>query len=104
MKSLGRSLLISSALVGPFVVLVWANRRTFPEAFPFPLFAFMSVHALLIVLLLTPTLERLRAERRLGALKAGHWAGLVLGAFLVVGYVGTVMDQLPCFMGVPNCD
>ena len=31
--------------------------------FPFVLFTFMSLHSLLIVLLLTPALRRLRAEK-----------------------------------------
>ena len=103
-KSFGSSLLISSGLVGPFVVLQSINRRTFHEDFPLVLFAFMAVHSLLIVLLLTPPLRSLRAEASLSALKPGHWAGLLLGCFLAVGYVGVVMDQLPCFLGVLNCD
>ena len=40
----------------------------------------------------------------LRALKLGHWAGLVLSAFLACAYVDVVIDQLPCFLGVPNCD
>lgn len=103
-KPLGRSLLISSSLVGPFVVLQLVNRRTFHEDFPFVLFAFMFLHSLFIVLLLTPALRRLRAEGHLRALTLGHWTGLVLAAFLMFGYAEVVVDQLPCFLGVPNCD
>jgi len=103
-KSLGSSLLISSGLVGPFIVLQWVNRRTFQQDFPFVLFVFMLLHSLLIVLVVTPALRRLRAEDSLSALKLSHWAGLLLGVFLAVGYVRLVMDQLPCFLGVPNCD
>jgi hypothetical protein len=103
-KSFGGSLLISSGLVLPFMVLQWVNRRTFHEEFPFVLFAFMSLQSLFIVLLLSPPLRRLRANGSLRALKPGHWAGLLLGVFLAVGYVNGVIDQLPCFLGVPNCD
>jgi hypothetical protein len=103
-KPFGSSLLISSSLVGPFVVLQLVNRRTFHEDFPLVLFAFMFLHSLLIVLLLTPALRRLRAEGDLRALKLGHWTGLVLAAFLMFGYAELVVDQLPCFLGVPNCD
>ncbi len=104
LKSFVTSLLISSTLVAPFVVLQWVNRRTFHEDFPFVLFTFMSLHSLFIVLLLTPALRRLRSERNLRALKLGHWAGLVLSAFLIFAYADVVVDQLPCFLGVPNCD
>jgi hypothetical protein len=98
------SLMISAALVVPFIVLQWINRRTFHEDFPFVLFTFMSLHALFIVLLLTPALQRLRAERSLRALRLGHWVGLLLGVLLVYVYANVVIDQLPCFLGVPNCD
>jgi len=103
-KPCGSSLLISSSLVGPFVVLQLVNRRTLHEDFPLVLFAFMFLHSLLIVLVLTPALRRLRAEGHLRALKLGHWTGLVLAAFLILGYAELVVDQLPCFLGVPNCD
>jgi hypothetical protein len=102
--SLVTSLLISLALVVPFILLQWVNRRAFNEDFPFVLFTFMSLHSLLIVLLLTPALRRLRAERHLRALKFGHWAGLAVSAVLISVYVNVVVDQLPCFLGVPNCD
>ena len=104
LKSFVASLLISATLVAPFIVLQWVNRRTFHEDFPFVLFTFMSLHSLFIVLLLTPALQRLQAERSLRALKLGHWVGLLVGAFLVYVYANVVIDQLPCFLGVPNCD
>ena len=104
LKPFVTSLLISSTLVAPFVVLQLLNRRAFREDFPFVLFTFMSLHTLFIVLLLVPALRRLRSERNLRALKLGHWAGLVLSAFLAFAYVDVVIDQLPCFLGVPNCD
>jgi len=104
LKSFVTSLLISSTLVAPFIVLQWVNRRAFHEGFPFVLFTFMSLHALFIVLSLTPALRHLRAERSFRALKLGHWAGLLLGAFLGYVYANVVVDQLPCFLGVLNCD
>lgn len=104
LKSFGASLLISAALVTPFVVLELINHRTFHEGFPYALFAFMWLHSLVIVLLLTPALRRLRAEKSFRALGLGHWTGVLLGVVLVFVYVNVVIDQLPCFLGVPNCD
>ena len=104
LRSFVMSLLISLTFVVPFIVLQWVNRRAFHDDFPFVLFTFMSLHSLLIVLLLTPALRRLRSERHLRALKLGHWAGLVVSAVLISAYVNVVVDQLPCFLGVPNCD
>jgi len=104
LKCFVASLLIGAALVAPFIVLQWVNRRTFHEDFPFLLFTFMSLHSLLIVLLLAPPLHRIYAERSHRALKTGHWVSILLGLFLVYVYVNVVIDQLPCFLGVPNCD
>jgi hypothetical protein len=104
LKSFRAPLLISAILVVPFFVLEWMNNRTLHEDFPFVLFVFMSLHSLFIVLLVTPALQCLRAERSLRALKPGHWVGLFLGVFLVYLYTNVVIDQLPCFLGVPNCD
>ena len=104
LKSFVTSLLISASLVAPFIVLQLVNRIAFYEDFPFVLFTFMSLHSLFIVLLATPALRRLRSEGNLRALKSGHWAGLALSAFLIFVYGGVVIDQLPCFLGVPNCD
>jgi hypothetical protein len=98
------SLAISATLVVPLFALEWWNRREFHEEFPLLLFTFMSVHSLLIVLAAAPVVGRLRTERNLRALRFGHWAGLVVSAFLAVVYAGVVIDQLPCFLGVPNCD
>lgn len=104
LKSLVAPLLISATLVAPFIVLQWVNRRTLHEDFPFVLFTFMSLHSLFIVLLMTPALRCLRLERSLRALKLGHWARLLLGTLLVYAYADVVIDQFPCFLGVPNCD
>jgi hypothetical protein len=104
LRSVCTSLLISSTLVVPFIVLQWVNRRAFHENFPFVLFTFMSLHSLFIVVLLTPALRRLRSEQDLRPLTLGHWAGLVLSAVLILAYADVVIDQLPCFLGVPNCD
>lgn len=98
------SVLIGSALVVPFIVLQWLNRRAFHEDFPFALFIFMSLHSLFIVLSLRPVARRLRSQRSLIALTPGHWAGLALSAVLALLYLNVVIDQFPCFIGVPNCD
>ena len=102
--SLMNRVLIGAMLVAPFMVLQSVNRRAFGEEFPFALFVFMSLTSAGIVLALTPGLRRLRSERRLAALTLGHWAGLVAAALLVCVYAAVVLDQLPCFLGVPNCD
>src|SRR5262245_50209101 len=100
MKALGIPIGIAAALVAPFVALQLINRRLLHEDFPYVLFAFMSVMALGIVFLLRPAVRHLRTQGSLKALTPGHWAGVLVAGVLVVAYVGGVIDQLPCFMGV----
>jgi hypothetical protein len=103
-KYFGITLLLAATLVAPFIAVELVSRRAYHEDFPFVLFTFMSLHALLIAVLMTPALRRLVAERSLRALGPRQWAGLALGVFLIVVYANVVIDQLPCFLGVPNCD
>ena len=69
--SLGVTLLASTALVVPFLALELIARRACAEDFPTVLFAFMSIHAFLIVVTLGPTLRQLCAER--GISNLGGW-------------------------------
>ena len=97
-------LLTTALVVAPFAVLQWLNRRAFREDFPIVLFTFMALNALLVVLASMPALRRLRSERNLKTLHFGHWAGVALSALLAIVYLNVVIDQLPCFLGAPNCD
>ena len=103
-RSLAGPILAGAALVLPFAAMQLINRRVFDEGFPFVLFAFMSAHALAIAFLMTPALRQRRAGKPLSGLHLSHWARLALGAILVYAYVGVIADQMPCFLGVPNCD
>ena len=102
--SLVVTLLASTALVVPFLALELIARRACAEEFPTVLFAFLSIHAFLIVVTLGPALRQLRAGRRISNLGPGGWAGLLIGILLVLVYVNLLIDQWPCFMGIPNCD
>ena len=90
--------LISSGLVVPFVVLEWMNRQEFPV----PLFGFMWIMPLAFILILTPLVRDIRAGTAINPLKLSvRIVFLVLIAGL---WVSLVNDQMPCFLGVPNCD
>jgi len=98
------TLLASTALVVPFLALELIARRACAEEFPTVLFVFLSIHAFLIVVTLVPALRQLCAKRGISNLGPGGWAGLIIGLLLVLVYVNLLIDQWPCFIGVPNCD
>jgi hypothetical protein len=96
--------LISAALVLPLMILEWVNRRAFHEGFPIPLFTTLWLLLVVFMLILRPILRNVRAgNRSMGnplilALKV---VILLLIAWL---WISILMDQMPCFLGVPSCD
>ena len=96
MRNLKLAALISTCLLLPFIVLEWINRQQFAEGFPIPLFAAMWLLAAASIFVLLPVMRTRSA--------AGLIARVVVGVCVAWLWVALVQDQLPCFLGVPNCD
>lgn len=97
-------LLTSIFLVLPFVILELVNRREFNETFPFQLFGFMWLVALMFGFALTAWLGELRkGEKTAGAIFVRLLLLVVIG-LCVWALTSLLIDQWPCFLGVPNCD
>jgi hypothetical protein len=90
--------IIASLLVLPLVALELVNRRSAGESFPFPLFAILWVLPFIFILTLS---SLVRAPRSVSVILLARIGVLVLVA---VVWIFAVVDQLPCFLGVPNCD
>jgi hypothetical protein len=88
--------LLAFVLVLPFMVLEVINRRSFDEGFPFPLFGSLWLLTLAFLLVLGSLARAVSPGRSLLAV-----VSLIVIAWL---WGGIVLDQLPCFLGVPNCD
>ena len=96
--------IISLLLVLPFVILELKNRRSYNEGFPVPLFGLMWLLPLLFMLTLMPIVRNLRAENG-SAVKLRSLLPRVVFLCLVAWlWTSLLLDQLPCFLGVPNCD
>jgi hypothetical protein len=96
--------IISSILVAPFMVLEFVNRRHFHESFPVPLLSLLWLLPVVFVLILRPVVRNVRAGK---GIKAYPISFLLAVIFLVLTawiWVGTILDQMPCFLGIPNCD
>lgn len=97
----------SSLLVVPFMILEFVNRRTFsefPQSFPIPLFVTMWLLAFAFVYVLTRMMRGESARAKLVPAVAARLLGIVVLGFIAYAWVGLVIDQMPCFLGVPNCD
>jgi len=103
-RNLKTPAIVASLLVLPFMILELVNRRGFNDGFPVPLFFLMWLLPVAFVAILMPILRSLPAGNRnmQSALSLlPRIALLILIAWL---WVGLTLDQMPCFLGVPNCD
>jgi hypothetical protein len=94
------------------MIMELVNRQSFrtsgKESFPFPLFGFLWFFSMLIVLSGMVILRNVRNLRREGNKRLAKLVFLLLGAVLLVSTVWAcgawMIDQMPCFLGVPICD
>lgn len=97
--------LISLLLVLPFMILELVNRRNFNEGFPIVLFVIMWLLPVLFLLTGMPIVRNLRrAGNSILANPILLLIRVVFLALLVWMWFGILIDQMPCFLGVPNCD
>lgn len=95
---------VGFALVLPFIILEAINTRGFDQGFPVALFAILWLLPMAFFFVVMPIVRNARAENSIFADPASlvlSVAGLVLIAW---AWGSIVADQLPCFLGVPNCD
>lgn len=102
LRRLGTAAVASAATVLPFGILESMNRRGLPDAFPVALFVFLWLLPFSFALLLMPVVRALAARRRNPGARV--LVGAVLLIFIGWLWVSITVDQLPCFLGVPNCD
>jgi hypothetical protein len=99
---LGSSAIVGAAVVLPFVLLELAHRGGDGD-FPIPLFGLMWLLSTTVTLILTSLVRSVRARQNAVASPA-----VLLRAACLIPFVWflvlLVIDQMPCFLGVPNCD
>jgi hypothetical protein len=96
--------LISFILILPFVILELVNRRNFQEGFPIMLFGLLWILPILFIVTLMPLVRNIRAGNNLMAHPLTLFIRVVFLIFLALMWVSILVDQMPCFMGVLNCD
>jgi hypothetical protein len=89
-------------LVVPLAVLELVNRRDFNEGFPVVLFALLWVLPAAVVAVTMSTFQVFRSE---GAQASRSLILRVTVLGLIAWFwIALLTDQMPCFLGVPNCD
>ena len=96
--------IISSLLVLPFMVLELVNLRNLGTGFPVVLFVMMWGLALAFISILIPILRSLQPGHRIVPNAIVVLPKIVLLIGIAWFWMALVVDQMPCFLGVPNCD
>lgn len=96
--------IIGAILVLPFMILELINRRNFHEGFPVPLFGMLWLLPVIFIVLLMPIVQNVRAGNNLLAQPVGLLLRVVFLVLIAWLWGSLLMDQMPCFLGVPNCD
>ncbi len=95
--------LVGFAVVLPFLILELVNRRGLQESFPVVLFGLLWLLPFTFVLIVMPVVRGLSARSR-GVVARLLLPRAVLLTFIAWFWIALIADQLPCFLGVPNCD
>ena len=75
-----------------------------PEGFPIVLFGVMWILPLSLILIVMPLVRGRSAGEREPASPFSLLSRGVLAILIAWLWVAIVRDQMPCFLGVPNCD
>lgn len=94
----------SLVLLLPFVIMELVNRRDAPYNFPLPLFAFMWLLVLSFIVILLPILRSQQVRNDTVPSSLILLPRILLLVVIAWVWVSLVLDQMPCFLGVPNCD
>jgi len=80
------------------------NRRNFNQEFPFVLFGFLWVLPIIFIITLMPIVRNLQAGNNIIAKPIIFLLQVIVLTFIGWMWISIVVDQMPCFLGVPNCD
>jgi hypothetical protein len=96
--------ILSFILVFPFLIMELANRQNSMEAFPLPLFVMLWLLPMVFIVILMPVLQNVRMGNSLMAHPVQLLIRVGILVLIAVFWTGILMDQISCFLGVPNCD
>ena len=104
--SLRAAALVGLILVLPFAILEALNQTINRHNAPglIVLFSLLWLLPTAFVVILAPLVRAARAGQSLTANPFTLWSRVALLALVASVWGAILTDQLPCFMGVPNCD
>lgn len=97
--------LIGLLFVVPFMIMEVVNTQNINTVFNVPLFGIMWLLPTIFILILIPIVRNLRrAGNSLMANPVSLFISVIFLVLIAWMWASLLMDQMPCFLGVPNCD
>lgn len=99
----------SPAIIGllfmiPFMIMEVVNTQNFNAVFNIPLFGIMWLLPTIFIIILVPIVRNIRAGNNMMANPINLLLRVVFLVLIAWVWMGALIDQMPCFLGVPNCD
>lgn len=103
---LRRAAIISFILVLPFAILESLNNTITRQNAPslIVLFGLLWLLLMAFIVILVPIVRTVRAGNSVMASPINLLFRVAFLALIAMMWGGILIDQLPCFVGVPNCD
>jgi uncharacterized membrane protein YiaA len=104
---LGLAMLFGAILNAPFAFMEWFNNPRIQSGefqFPYLLFIGLWFPPTLIFLGVTPIVRLVRAGENVIANPISLILRVAFLGVIAFSWINLVRDQMPCFLGVPNCD
>ena len=96
--------LISFIIVLPFIILEMINGQDLDLGFPTALFFMLWLLPVIFIATLLPIIRTIQNREPLLAHPILLFLRVAFLVFIAVMWMNIMIDQTPCFMGVPNCD
>jgi hypothetical protein len=103
-RDLGLAAVIGAVLVLPFLVLEMTIGKVSYSSLPVMLFAILWLLPSTLVLIAAPLVRNFRSGKGLFANPVALVFRLAFFTLIAVFWINLLNDQMPCFLGVPNCD
>ncbi len=104
--SVAKSALMGVLIVLPFMLLQFRFNSVGSKDVPdlAVLFGLIWLLATASIFTIIPLAQTVQAGQSLAAKPATLVLRVAISALMVVVWISLIVDQLPCFLGVPNCD
>jgi len=94
----------SFILVIPFMIMEVVTTQNLNAIFNVPLFGILWFLPMIFMLILIPIVRDVRSGNSLTAKPVILVLSVILLTLIALAWGGIVADQMPCFLGIPNCD